>query len=173
MKLVYYILAVCCALCLTGCLYIDPGVGNSSEAAENAFEKVVDGVNKQDGESLINLFSINTQNCVDNLGGDVDRFITMLNGNITAHYPAGGVTTDHRKDHGKISVIVRSSYIVESGNEKFHVAVQYCIADTFDRNNEGLNSINIISETDYQSTYVYRGDGQWSPGITFDAGSKT
>ena len=173
MRLVYYILTMCCALCLTGRLRVNSGAGNYSDAAEDAFEKVVAGINKKDGESLINLFSANTQNRVDNLDGDIDRFINMFNGEITAYHLAGGSNTSRRSEHGKISVIIKSSYIVESSNEKFHVAVEYCAVDMFDCNNEGLNSINIISETDYQSTYVYRGDGQWSPGITFDAGSKT
>ena len=47
----------------------------------------------------------------------------------------------------------------------YHIAIYQCIRDDSNENNVGIISIYIIDSKYYNEPYVYRGDGNWTPGI--------
>lgn len=166
MNIKYAILVLCSALFLTACSC--SGSYDSFSSEEAVFEEIINTVLKDDPAALKKLFSNSAQRSSPALDSDIKRFIKMFNGEIVTYYRAGGSNTNRKSEHGKISIDIRSSYIVETKSHKYYIAIKYCTKDTFDPNNIGLNCINIITEKDYLSSSVYRGNGHWTPGITFD-----
>ena len=166
MKIRCILFILCGGLLLSACS--NSNISFNSE--EILLENIVDAISKEDSAALRALFSNSTKASAVSLDSDTEQFIQMFKGDIITYCCAGGSNTERRVEGGKIRVDVRYSYIIETENHKYYIATQYCTIDTFDSNNIGLNSINITTDKYYLSKSVYRGDGEWSPGITFDMG---
>ena len=171
MKIKCILFILCSGILLSACSNSISNISFSSEEA--LLENIVDAISKEDSFVLSELFSNNAKDLAVSLDSDAEQFVQMFEGSIVTYYRAGGSNTERSVEHGKIRIDVKSSYIIETQNHKYYIAIQYCQIDTFDSNNIGLNSINITTDKYYMSKYVYRGDGQWRPGITFDMGMKT
>lgn len=163
----------CILFILCGGLFLSACSSNSKisfSSEETLLENIVAAISKEDSAAIKELFSNNAKALAVSLDSDAERFVQMFEGSIATYYRAGGSNTERSVEHGKTRVDVKSSYIIKTENHKYYIAIQYCKMDTFDSNNIGLNSINITTDKYYLSNFVYRGDGQWSPGITFDIG---
>ena len=65
---------------------------------------------------------------------------------------------------------IQYSVTVETTAGKFHIAILECVTDDFDEENVGVTSIYIIKAENWQNDHVYRGDGNWTPGINIEKG---
>lgn len=160
-----------CTLCsmlifvLTACHF--PSI-NVSKIEETTIEKIVEAIEENDLTLLKKQFSGSARKASPTLDCDIEQFFEIFDGEITAYYQAGHSEVSRSAEYGRISMNIKSSYIIETKNHKYYIVTNYCSLNTFQLNGIGLKCINIITDDLYQSSYVYRGDGKWTPGITFD-----
>lgn len=77
-----------------------------------------------------------------------------------------GIGVDTNVEHGKTQKFIQSSFRLVTSEETYFIAIRQCVLDEASKNNEGLISVYIINADDWSHSYVYRGDGVWTAGIS-------
>ena len=157
-------------LALSSCSVISP-LSDESRAVVT-LEVIVHAVNDNDAEALAYLFSYNVLTEKSDLLDTSKDFIEFVGGEIiTYSEPAdNGISSYEEFEYGKIRKEIQYSVTVETTAGKYHIAILECVTDDFDEENVGVISIYIIKAESWQNDYVYRGDGNWTPGINIEKG---
>ena len=157
-------------LALSSCSVISP-LSDESRAVVT-LEVIVHAVNDNDAEALAYLFSYNVLTEKSDLLDTSKDFIEFVGGEIiTYSEPAdNGVSSYEEFEYGKIRKEIQYSVTVETTAGKYHIAILECVTDDFDEDNVGVISIYIIKLENWQNDHVYRGDGNWTPGINIEKG---
>ena len=158
-------------LALSSCSVIDYPLSDESRAVVT-LEVTVHAVNDNDAEALAYLFSYNVLTEKSDLLDTSKDFIEFVGGEIiTYSEPAdNGISSYEEFEYGKMRKEIQYSVTVETTAGKFHIAILECVTDDFDEENVGVTSIYIINAENWQNDYVYRGDGNWTPGINIEKG---
>ena len=166
----YFLLLIFICINITGCANRYPFFMGDSESADYEFSRLLSAIEAHDAEALKNLFSYNVQEAIPTLDDDIVRFLEILDGEIISHTSPEerGVNRRQETDHGKIRIFVKGVSTLETPNGIFHIAFRYCTIDTFDHNNEGFQSINIVNDSDLKEDSLYK----WDNGVTFGADSR-
>lgn len=140
--------------------------------AQATLEKIVNAVNDNDAEELASLFSNNVLAEKADLLNSANEFIEFIGGEIIAYtnpadYEVGSNSNFH---YGKVSKEIIASFTVETAVANYHIAILECVIDDFDEENVGITSMYIISAENWQNDSVYRGGGNWTPGINIEKG---
>lgn len=140
---------------------------DDSIIADNTFEKIIDSVKQKDAAQLTALFSKTAHDESADLEADAEKFIEFIEGDIVSFSGSreGGVSAYGKTDHGKTLKIIQPTTIIETSEQKYHVAMKECTIDEFNSDNVGVMSIYIIKDEDWKETCVYRGDAKWELGI--------
>ena len=158
-------------LAFSSCSVIDYPLSDESSAVVT-LEVIVHAVNDNDAEALAYLFSYNVLTEKSDLLDTSKDFIEFVGGEIiTYSEPAdNGISSYEEFEYGKIRKEIQYSVTVETTAGKFHIAILECVTDDFDEENVGVTSIYIIKAENWQNDHVYRGDGNWTPGINIEKG---
>ena len=158
-------------LALSSCSVIYP-LSDESRAVVT-LEVIVHAVNDNEAEALAYLFSYNVLTEKSDLLDTSKDFIEFVGGEIiTYSEPAdNGISSYEEFEYGKIRKEIQYSVTVETTAGKYHIAILECVTDDFDEENVGVTSIYIINAENWQNDYVYRGDGNWTPGINIEKGN--
>lgn len=158
-------------LAFSSCSVIDYPLSDESRAVVT-LEVIVHAVNDNDAEALAYLFSYNVLTEKSDLLDTSKDFIEFVGGEIiTYSEPAdNGISSYEEFEYGKMRKEIQYSVTVETTAGKFHIAILECVTDDFDEENVGVTSIYIINSENWQNDYVYRGDGNWTPGINIEKG---
>lgn len=140
--------------------------------AEATLEKIVNAVNNNDAEALVSLFSNNVLAEKPDLLNSANEFIEFIDGEIFAYTDSAenGVFSSTEFEYGKRRKEIQPSFSVETTAGKYHIAILECLIDDYDEANVGVTSIYIINAENRHNDYVYRGDGNWTPGINIEKG---
>ncbi|MBR6578819.1 MAG: DUF5104 domain-containing protein [Clostridia bacterium] len=158
-------------LALSSCSVIDYPLSDESRAVVT-LEVIVHAVNDNEAEALAYLFSYNVLTEKSDLLDTSKDFIEFVGGKIiTYSNPAdNGIPSYEEFEYGKIRKEIQYSVTVETTAGKYHIAILECVTDDFDEENVGVISIYIIKAENWQNDHVYRGDGNWTPGINIEKG---
>lgn len=156
---------------LTSCSVGDYLLSDESRAVIT-LEVIAHAVNDNDAESLAYLFSSNVLTDNSDLLDTSKEFIEFVGGEIITYSdPAdNGISSSQEFEYGKMRKEIQYSVTVETTSGRYHIAILECVIDDFDEENVGVTSIYIINAENWQSDYVYRGDGHWTPGINIEKG---
>ena len=158
-------------LVFVSCSVIDYPLSDESRAVVT-LEVIVHAVNDNDAEALAYLFSYNVLTEKSDLLDTSQDFIEFVGGKIiTYSEPAdNGISSYEEFEYGKIRKEIQYSVTVETTAGKYHIAILECVTDDFDDENVGVISIYMIKAENWQKDVVYRGDGNWTPGINIEKG---
>ena len=158
-------------LVLSSCSVIDCPLSDESRAVVT-LEVIVHAVNDNDAEALAYLFSYNVLTEKSDLLDTSQDFIEFAGGKIITYSdPAdNGISSYEEFEYGKIRKEIQYSVTVETTVGKYHIAILECVTDDFDDENVGVISIYMIKAENWQKDVVYRGDGNWTPGINIEKG---
>ena len=158
-------------LALSSCSVIYP-LSDESRAVVT-LEVIVHAVNDNDAEALAYLSSYNVLTEKSDLLDTSKDFIEFVGGKIiTYSEPAdNGIPSYEEFEYGKIRKEIQYSVTVETTAGKYHIAILECVTDDFDEENVDVTSIYIINAENWQNDYVYRSDGNWTPGINIEKGN--
>lgn len=158
-------------LAFSSCSVIDYPLSDESRAVVT-LEVIVHAVNDNDAEALAYLFSYNVLTEKSDLLDTSKDFIEFVGGEIITYSdPAdNGISPYEEFEYDKIRKEIQYSVTVETTAGKYHIAILECVIDDFDEENVGVTSIYIINAENWQNDYVYRGDGNWTPGINIEKG---
>ena len=158
-------------LALSSCSVVGYPLSDESRAVVT-LEVIVHAVNDNDAEALAYLFSYNVLTEKSDLLDTSKDFIEFVGGEIiTYSEPADkGISSYEEFEYGKIRKEIQYSVTVETTAGKYHIAILECVTDDFDEDNVGVISIYIIKLENWQNDHVYRGDGNWTPGINIEKG---
>lgn len=158
-------------LVFVSCSVIDYPLSDESRAVVT-LEVIVHAVNDNDAEALAYLFSYNVLTEKSDLLDTSKDFIEFVGGKIiTYSNPAdNGISSYEEFEYGKIRKEIQYSVTVETTVGKYHIAILECVTDDYDDENVGVISIYMIKAENWQKDVVYRGDGNWTPGINIEKG---
>ena len=145
-------------------LYDRLGVSDE-KAANDTFEKIFNAIQHQDETVFADLFSENVRNELIDLDEDITNAYSTIRGNLVSFEQRDGVFAEKDIEYGKIRKTIRSAYTVKTSEGLYYFAVMECLKDDFDIHNVGVTSVYMIRAEDWKQTYIYRGDGKWTPGI--------
>ena len=158
-------------LALSSCFVIDYPLSDESRAVVT-LEVIVHAVNDNDAEALAYLFSYNVLTEKSDLLDTSKDFIEFVGGEIiTYSEPAdNGISSYEEFEYGKMRKEIQHSVTIETTLGRYYIAILECVIDDFDEENVGVTSIYIIKAENWQNDHVYRGDGNWTPGINIEKG---
>ena len=159
-------------LVFVSCSVVDCPLSDESRAAVT-LEVIVHAVNDNDAEELAYLFSYNVLTEKSDLLDTSKDFIEFVGGEIiTYSNPADNSISSYEEfEYGKMRKEIQHSVTIETTLGRYHIAILECVIDDFDEENVGVTSIYIINAENWQNDYVYRGDGNWTPGINIEKGN--
>ena len=132
-------------------------IADDSDMAQETINQVIEAISNDDATALRNLFAKNICNEVSDIDKAVLELLEFIQGDIISYNSTTGVHVSKKSDHGKIVKSVVSYFIIETNEDKYHIAINECVVDTIDKNNVGIYSFNIISDDDWTEDYIYGG----------------
>ncbi len=140
---------------------------SNESSADKTFAEVLDAVRSEDPSAITQLFSDEAKSTSSSLEEDADSFIKFIEGDIVSFSNAAesGVGSDGNVEGGKTRKDINASFSVETTEKTYYIAIKECVKDDFKRSNVGILSVYIIEASAWTDEYVYRGDGEWTPGI--------
>ena len=159
-------------LALSSCFVIDYPLSDESRAVVT-LEVIVHAVNDNDAEALAYLFSYNVLIEKSDLLDTSKDFFEFVGGEIITYSdPAdNGISSYEEFEYGKMRKEIQHSVTIETTLGRYYIAILECVIDDFDEENVGVTSIYIINAENWQNDHVYRGDGNWTPGINIEKGN--
>lgn len=142
---------------------------NDAEIADETFGEIIDAIRRKDSSRITDMFCA-TIKSEDALYESAFKFIEYIRGDIISFSSASeaGVGADYKTEYGKKKKEIQASFTIVTSERKYYLAIKECTRDDFDENNIGIISIYIIEASNWTVDYVYRGGGQWSPGININ-----
>ena len=142
---------------------------DDSKIANKCFEKLIKNIQNQDADAIRLQFSNNVLKETQNMDENICLLFDYFKGEMLSYNDWGateteiGVNDDSKHRNWKK---LRSTYDIETTEDKYRVAMEFISKDTADEYNVGIRSLYIIRfEDDTDPQYAYRGDGMDTPGI--------
>ena len=158
-------------LLLTAC--VDPQnvgfVWDSIKVIDSTFDEIVTAIQAQDSTQIAEMFAPSIKS-EEELLQDASMLISYIRGDIVSFSSAEdrGVGTHIEKDDGKRKEEIEASFCLETTETSYYVAMKECVINDFDNRGIGIIALHIIESGHWTEEYVYRGDGNWTPGIVID-----
>lgn len=152
-------------LSLSSCFFTGRLFSTDGQTANKRFEQILKAIQDKDKSALKGLF------CKQALADakDIDESITNLfdffQGEVVSCDDWGGPGVDELREYGQRTKEVRSTYDVETSEQKYRFAIKEFTVDTIHPENVGVYSLYIINAKDTDEKFAYGGDGNWTPGI--------
>ena len=143
---------------------------NDQSIADNTFAKLVDMIKNHDENELKALFSETTRNEASDFDTQITDFLNYIEGEIVSFHSDMSVGAHIVNEYGTKRKEIEPVFYLETTEQDYYIALIECIRDDFDPNNIGISSLYIISTENWTEPYLYRGDGEWVPGIHIDPG---
>ena len=131
-------------------------------------EKIVKSIETKDTELLLSLFSENTKAECPDLDKQAEALLNYCSGRMLSYGKFRGlpVSSVHMDGEGNYQESHEPSYDINTTDGSYRITFRYTEIDTIDRANEGILSLYVIkAEDDIDTTYLYSGDGKYTPGI--------
>ncbi len=152
---------------LTGCnLFNTAFTTSDNEDADNKLELFVECLKTKDKEYIKSLFAQNKIKDLTNFEDSIEELFQYYDGEfVSVKRYSTGVEKD--KDSEIERKWYNMSYDVTTSIEIYRMAFIWCVKDTGDENNVGIESYYILKASDDPNypQYSYGGDGAWTPGI--------
>lgn len=150
---------------ITSCSGIDNDK-NDLEIADETFHNLISAVYAKNEIGIIELFSHTVREEAD-LERDASELVDFICGDFVSKSSASdsGIGTDSHVSEGKKRKEIQSSFCINTTENTYYVAIKECTVDESDEANIGILSVYIIEAENWVEDYVYRGDGEWVPGI--------
>ena len=146
-------------------------VGTNMMLLENdrTFQKIVAEIREQDSYSLTKIFAPSVYS-EEELLQNAFILIEYIRGDVVSFSSAAerGVGADYEKNDGKGKKEIHSSFCLETTETRYYIAIRECVINDFDNRGIGVISLYIIEASNWEEDYVYRGGGNWTPGIVID-----
>ena len=139
---------------------------SDNEDADNKLQAFVQCLDNEDREGIKALFAQNKIAEISNFDESIEELLLYYEGEyMSVERHSTGVEED--KDSGIVRKWYNMSYDVTTDTTIYRMAFYWCVKDTGDNGNEGIESFYIIKATDDPNypQYAYGGDGLWTPGI--------
>ncbi len=153
--------------CSAGTTHAGRGSYSEDDALANGiFEKLVDAVEKRDGEAVRALFSKNALKDAKNMEEATQALFGYVQGEMVPDQDWGRGGVSNEMAYSEYQRSFDASYDFETTQDKYRVATKIIMADDADEDNVGLMSLYIIrfaDDTDQENDYW--GDGKYTPGI--------
>lgn len=130
------------------------------EFSDKTFAKLIDTINQKNTDELKNLFSVNTQNNVENFEDSVNHLVNFFSTQTLVFEKTDGVGSTRNYEYGKMANEVFTTYNVKSNEQKYYFAIEMTKFNTFDDNNNGILCLYIINAKNWHEDYVYYGDSE-------------
>lgn len=151
--------------------YLFPGRYDKNYGQERKMlERIMESLERED-ESMENLFSANTINSCKSLGEQITLLNQFFCGEIDS-VTNKGVISHESTDHGTVTEIIQASYDISTTSDVYRIAFQFCLADTINPDNVGLQSLYIIKAEDSDKDFSYWGGHKWEAGIFIEGNSE-
>jgi len=122
------------------------------------WEKMLEAVDSEDKSELISLFSITATKDNPDFKNQIDAFFQAYKGpmeisNIKARIGSSSDSTDYGKRYTEINGGTDEDTILIAGGVRYHVNMKICSRDDFDKENEGILRLEIVTDEAYNSKY--------------------
>lgn len=165
--LVIAIIIATMTMFMGGCtIFDDLFAPSDNEDADNKLQAFVQCLDNEDREGIKALFAQNKIAEISNFDESIEELLLYYEGEyMSVERHSTGVEED--KDSGIVRKWYNMSYDVTTDTTIYRMAFYWCVKDTGDDGNEGIESFYIIKATDDPNypQYAYGGDGLWTPGI--------
>jgi hypothetical protein len=149
-----------------------------SDRDTKAFHKMTDSIfaafDSGDKDGLKNLFSVNARDENPGLENQIEAFFNAYKGPMEIEEIRYSTSGGGHISHGKRRIEFYNSYniIIKAGGVRYYVRIEMVSQDDFDKNNEGIQTLNIATEEAHNSKYfvyytssVHGGDDK--PGLYY------
>lgn len=165
--LVIAIIIATMTMFMGGCtIFDDLFAPSDNEDADNKLQAFVQCLDNEDREGIKALFAKDKIAEISNFDESIEELLLYYEGEyMSVERHSTGVEED--KDSGIVRKWYNMSYDVTTDAAIYRMAFYWCVKDTGDDGNEGIESFYIIKATDDSRypQYTYRGDGLWTNGI--------
>lgn len=144
------------------------GYRTDQERANETFELLIQAINEKNGEALCSLFSSSLRKDEEAFLQQLDSLLSFVDGEYVSYSDYGSPMVEDTWEDGKHSQMMECTYQLTTTESAYRVAYEWIPTDDFLPDQVGIISFYIIEEKDWQSDYIYAGDGTWRPGIHCD-----
>ena len=162
-KIAVIILSVVCMIFATSCFgfFFDT---DENDANKKKVE-LLDSLQSGDHSKIKALFAPNKIADINDFDEDIDELLSYYKGEYLS-FEKGGPMTLTDKHYGEVIKYYDMSFDVTTTEDKYRFSIIWCVKCTFDKDNVGIWSLNIIRfDDDADPKASYRGDGSQTPGI--------
>lgn len=148
-----------------------PLSGNDRSKANARFDQILTACKNQDEVALKEMFSKKSIDEAEDMDGSIRALLDFFQGEMVSYDDWGVLGADAGKNDdgtGRNWKRLRSTYDVETSEQKYRFAIEEFTVDTADPDNVGIRSMYIIEAGNSDLEFAYWGDGKWTPGITIE-----
>ena len=114
--------------------------------ANDTVLQLKEAINENDNKALVNLFSKQAQTNSLSLDLDAQSLIDFIEGDIVEIHSQGGMSRGREAHYGKKREELRYTYVLETTEKKYQIAIKQIIIDDFDVNNVGIVCISVVED---------------------------
>ena len=156
-------------LILSGCALNEKNYqkrfSDSKHWVEATFAEMVNAIKSENRGAFADKFSISARSEGDAFEEKVDELYAFIQGDVESYNILPGRSHIKNKDGGNIVREVSASFCLVTTENTYYIAIKECIIDSWNADNEGIQSLYIVNAKDWQTEYIYHGDGMWTHGI--------
>jgi hypothetical protein len=138
-----------------------------SDRDTKAFHEMMDNIfaafDNGDKEGLKSLFAVSARNENPDLDNQIELFFSVYKGPMEIDEIRYSTSGGERTEYGKRRTELYNSYdiIIKADEVRYYIKVEMISRDDFDKNNEGIQTLNVATEDAHNSEYfVYYWSGE-------------
>lgn len=144
---------------------------NDNDAANAQLEQILSACEKRDESAMKALFSKRTIDEAADLDETITALFDFFQGEVMSYDDWGGPGVSAGMNEGGTGrhwKRIRSTYDVETSEQRYRFAIEGYTVHTFDPDSVGISSLYVIKAEDSDLSIAYWGDGKFTPGITIE-----
>ena len=134
--------------------------------ATETLEQIITAVLEKDEDALKHIFS--QQVCEDeenHMDESIAELMDFFQGEVLEIDDSAGVGTEEEFEHGRRKIEINSAFGVTTSEREYDIAIKQCTENSLEPSGVGVSSFYIVAAENWTVSTVFRGDGNWTPGI--------
>ncbi len=163
------VLLIVSLIFLTSCIV--PGTNwipkDDKAIATETLGQIITAVLEKDEDALKHIFS--QQVCEDeenHMDESIAELMDFFQGEVLEIDDSDPILSEDKTvEYGRRKIEISSAFGVTTSEREYDIAIKQCTENSFEAGGEGVTSLYIVAAENWTVSTVFRGDGNWTPGI--------
>ena len=121
---------------------------NDKAVSDEVMEKIIDGINNGDSDSIKKIFSKNAVSNAENIDEDIKALFDFIDGKVVSYEESDPASSFESSDKDYKIKLIKSYYYIKTESEKYFVVVENYSVNTKQTDKQGVKCVIIVKADD-------------------------